>query len=917
MAGRVQSIGGKLYYSSDSAASGTWGTEGGIRASPGNSFGVDSGAGPLWFPVGGAATAAPTAAAAAAPSIAPVLDNNVSVSVYGRVIPISAGRRRIPGDLIWLKQDQLNTEGDYTANGAYSFGYRLTPTPGNLVKVWANGVKIYDAEDGFQAEGFTFVWYDGSQTEIDPEISADKGADITPAYKEQLYIRGIFPTKEFNGSLPNISVLISDDPVGFRRFLPWAASGSTETLNPDDCSVAIELSNGDQSAERVGVNESPFPWKAVRSTKGRASNQPDGHGWFVFEAVNDHITNVSDPPLLGSGNVQGPGLATEAYDLEGGTAGDAQSLVMKPLGHVEYNGGGSGPLDPFDFAKNEGAVFMVAVRLDVMKMWEGVDADRGWELHNPDYDPIENVGGYDISFMSGHTVYPAWFSRLSPQTVTMNFPGAFVNTAPGASSPGSIATASTLTEIIVAVGIRCGFSSEDFRFVGLDNIMVMGIVITSDTDFLSFLKNAGRIYGYDYTESGGQILCRKAVIGTSYTVDVDDIPEVALIPTSAEAAVTTTRDSSHRPEIIELKYQDSTIDYQPSLQRARIPRIKSPMTDSFGVPFVMSAKEAITGAATALYREHYARVSHGFQLPFQFQRIEPTDLIQFTSSGKALTVKVTNVVRNSDLSVKLTAVNLLTAEAEPITDTFAGENYQGYVGNGYSGDPNIGREPLEIPPPITITSSATFSIVEETTAVATLAATGGVPPYTWTKIGGADAAQFTLSSGGVLAFATAPEYGTPTDADTNNVYLVQVQAATTGGFAATQSISVTVTALPPVTVTSSATFTIAENTTAVGTLTASGGDGGPYTWTKTGGADAALFTLTSGGVLSFTIAPDFDAPTDADANNVYLVTVTASDGVRTGSQNISVTVTDVLELFTKLDFSKYDNSGYIIFLEDI
>jgi hypothetical protein len=91
--------------------------------------------------------------------------------------------------------------------------------------VWANGVKIYDAKPGFTAEGFTFVFYDGSQTEIDPEIAADKGADITPAYKQQLYIRGIFPTKEFNGSLPNISALVSDEPAA-SSFLPWASIGT-------------------------------------------------------------------------------------------------------------------------------------------------------------------------------------------------------------------------------------------------------------------------------------------------------------------------------------------------------------------------------------------------------------------------------------------------------------------------------------------------------------------------------------------------------------------------------------------------------------------------------------------------------------------------------------------------------------------
>jgi hypothetical protein len=81
-------------------------------------------------------------------------------------------------------------------------------------------------------------------------------------------------------------------------------------------------------------------------------------------------------------------------------------------------------------------------------------------------------------------------------------------------------------------------------------------------------------------------------------------------------------------------------------------------------------------------------------LPFRYLPLEPTDLIQFTSSGKALTAKISNVVRNSDLSVRVTAVNLLTAEAEPVTDTFTGENYQDYRGGGYSGDPNIDNVPL-------------------------------------------------------------------------------------------------------------------------------------------------------------------------------------------------------------------------------
>ena len=47
------------------------------------------------------------------------------------------------------------------------------------------------------------------------------------------------------------------------------------------------------------------------------------------------------------------------------------------------------------------------------------------------------------------------------------------------------------------------------------------------------------------------------------------------------------------------------------------------------------------------------------------------------------------------------------------------------------------------------------------------------------------------------------------------------------------------------------------------------------------------------GALSFLTAPDFEAPTDAGANNVYDVLVQASDGSLIDTQAIAVTVTNV------------------------
>jgi hypothetical protein len=95
-------------------------------------------------------------------------------------------------------------------------------------------------------------------------------------------------------------------------------------------------------------------------------------------------------------------------------------------------------------------------------------------------------------------------------------------------------------------------------------------------------------------------------------------------------------------------------------------------------------------------------------------------------------------------------------------------------------------------------------------------------------------------------------------------------------------------------ITSSATASVAENTTAVMTVTATDADLPAQTlsYSIVGGADAAKFAINSStGALSFVTAPDYEAPTDAGGNNVYDVTVQASDGTLSSTQAIAVTVT--------------------------
>ncbi len=99
-------------------------------------------------------------------------------------------------------------------------------------------------------------------------------------------------------------------------------------------------------------------------------------------------------------------------------------------------------------------------------------------------------------------------------------------------------------------------------------------------------------------------------------------------------------------------------------------------------------------------------------------------------------------------------------------------------------------------------------------------------------------------------------------------------------------------------ITSPPTASVEENTAdGVYAVTASDADGDPLTFSIEGGADADEFRL-EGSNLVFASPPDFETPTDADADNVYEVTVGASDGAASTSLEVAITVTDLPEGFS-------------------
>ena len=100
-----------------------------------------------------------------------------------------------------------------------------------------------------------------------------------------------------------------------------------------------------------------------------------------------------------------------------------------------------------------------------------------------------------------------------------------------------------------------------------------------------------------------------------------------------------------------------------------------------------------------------------------------------------------------------------------------------------------------------------------------------------------------------------------------------------GSLSATQTFVVTVLANSAPAFGSSANLSVAENTTAVITLTAIDSEDSINGYSISGGADSGKFSINaSSGVLSFNTAPNYESPADASGNNDYIVEVQVSSG---------------------------------------
>jgi large repetitive protein len=162
---------------------------------------------------------------------------------------------------------------------------------------------------------------------------------------------------------------------------------------------------------------------------------------------------------------------------------------------------------------------------------------------------------------------------------------------------------------------------------------------------------------------------------------------------------------------------------------------------------------------------------------------------------------------------------------------------------------------------------------------------------------------FSINASGQISLTAAGALAAANDFETSpNSFVQGVQARdAAGNWSTAVDVILVVTDLddtaPVITGPGGATgtssaITVNENQTAVTTFTANEA----VTWSIVGGTDAGAFDLSSTGVLTFKVAPDYEQPTDSNQNNTYFITVRATDAAgNTSEQTLTVTVADVDE----------------------
>jgi len=172
-----------------------------------------------------------------------------------------------------------------------------------------------------------------------------------------------------------------------------------------------------------------------------------------------------------------------------------------------------------------------------------------------------------------------------------------------------------------------------------------------------------------------------------------------------------------------------------------------------------------------------------------------------------------------------------------------------------------------------IKGSLNFTSATANSGSTNIKSTGTIKYTPTADLNGSDTFDINVSDGSASASVTV-------NVTINNINDAPVITSNSGG--ATASIT-----------------TPENNSSIITTVTSTDIDSDTITYSISG-VDSALFSINSStGVLTFVSPPDYESPIDSGSDNIYNITVTATDngtGTLHDSQNLTITVTNIIEI---------------------
>ena len=209
-------------------------------------------------------------------------------------------------------------------------------------------------------------------------------------------------------------------------------------------------------------------------------------------------------------------------------------------------------------------------------------------------------------------------------------------------------------------------------------------------------------------------------------------------------------------------------------------------------------------------------------------------------------------------------------------------------------------------PPVISGLETSYSINENVEDIATFSVSDPENNSITVGVSGDDSTNFIVLDG-VLKYSGGANFENPTDANSDNVYDLII-FADDGFNRTTQNVQLTITNVdegPEFNLNEE--ISIEENIRLIAAISINDPENDTFTWSITGGDDSGIMSLAnvSGGVgnlrfNSFT-GVDYENPSDADTDNVYLVQLTATEDKANGLSTVldlRITITDVKDTWS-------------------